>query len=146
VKKLAIALLLVIGCTRPATVGSPANPNTPGAATAREALIRFMSAAKAQDLDAMSIIWGTAQGPVRSTMDRPTWEQREVIMMRCLRHDSYRVLGEAPAAGGERVLAAELKFGDLTRSANFTAIPGPSSRWYLQQVEIDKLGDICQRK
>ena len=105
-----------------------------------------MAAAKAQNLDAMSLVWGSAAGPARSTMDRTTWEQREVIMMTCLRHDSYRVQGEAPAAGGERVLLVELKFGDLTRSTNFYATLGPEQRWFVRSLDTQALESICLKR
>jgi hypothetical protein len=104
-----------------------------------------MTAAKMQELDAMSQAWGTVSGPVRATMNRQEWEQREVIFMRCLRHDSWRVLGESPAAGGERLLQVEVKFRDLTRSANFYAVPGPEQRWYVRTFDMDALQSICQR-
>jgi len=147
VRKLAIALLLVLSaCRRQVEVGSPAT-GTVGAATPREAVQRFMAAAKAQDLEAMSVIWGSAAGPARATMSRETWEMREVVMMSCLKHDSYRVVGEAPAAGGERLLLLELKYQDLTKTTNFTATRESSSgRWFVGAVEMDPIREICSRK
>ena len=137
-----MVLLLVMGCQRQVQVGSP-SPSGPGAPAPREALTKFMASAKAQDLEAMADIWGTTAGSARQTMDRETREQREVIMMGCLKHDSYRVLGEAPAAGGERVLAVELTYKTLTRTTNFTLTRGPSERWYVKQFDIEALADIC---
>lgn len=136
----------VTGCRRQTVVTSPPVEGVAGAATAREAAQRFMASAKAQDLDAMSLIWGSAAGPARSTMDRRTWEQREVIMMPCLKHDSYRVQGEVPAAGGERVLSVEIRFQDLTRSTNFFVTPGPGQRWFVRAFDMDALRAICTRK
>lgn len=149
-KKLALVMLLVVvgagGCRRKATVGSPASGGI-GAVAPREAVQRFLAAAKAQDLDAMSVIWGSAAGPARSTMDRPTWEMREIIMMPCLKHDSFRILGEAPATGGDRVFLVELKYRDLTRSASFTSARDVSTqRWYVLAVDLEKLAEICKRK
>lgn len=137
-------------CRRQVEVGSPpaGQPSAVagvGGATAPEALERFMAAARVQDLDAMSVAWGTTAGPVRSTMNRTEWEQREVVMMRCLRHESYRVQGEGPAAGGERMMIVELKYRDLTRATNFYAVPGPKQRWFIRQVDLEPLQLICQR-
>jgi hypothetical protein len=145
VKKLAIFGLLVIAsaCQRQATAGGQ-GVDQPGAASARGALDLFLATAKAQDLYAMSMIWGSSKGPARSTMKRSDLEKREVILMRCLRHDRYQVLSEAPATGGERVFTVELAFRTLVRSSNFTATPGPRGRWYLKQVDdIDNLQAIC---
>jgi hypothetical protein len=146
------ALLVVSGCRRKVAVGSPP-PTQPGAAmttgaggaTAREALEKFMLAARQGDLDLMSQIWGSTGGPARATMSRQEWEMREVVFMRCLRHESWRVLGESPAAGGERLMNVEIKFRDLTRSTNFYAVTGPQQRWFIRQFDMDALQAICQR-
>ena len=144
-KKLAIVLLLVMGCTRQAVVGSP-DPNAPGAPSPREALTKFMAAGKAQNLEAMADIWGSSSGPVRSTMSRDVWEMRAAISIRCLKHDSYKVLGEAPAAGGERVLAVEVTYGTLTRTSNFVVTRGPGDRWYVRIFDVDPLQSICSAR
>lgn len=144
-----MVLLLVAvgagGCRRQ-PVRAPATPGEVGGATPRDAVHAFMAAAKAQDLDAMSLVWGSAAGPARATMDRATWEMREVVMMTCLKHDSYRVIGEAPAAGGDRVLLIEIKFKDLTRSTNFTLTRDNAQRWFVLDGGIESLRDICVRK
>jgi hypothetical protein len=147
VKKLAIVgLLVVAACTRPVSVGTAANPNTPGGATALEALQKFLAAAKAQDLQAMSIVWGTSEGSARSRMDRQELEQREIILLCYLKHDSYKVVSESPATNRERVFDVEITYRDLTRSANFFATLGPVGRWYLRTFDNEKLTDICQRR
>ena len=146
VKKLAVvALLAVAACHRQVRVGSALTSNTPGGATPREAVQLFMSAAKAQDIQAISNVWGTAAGPARSTMDKTELEMREIILMCYLAHDSYHVLGEAPGVNGERVLAVEVKYQDLTRSTNFYATRGPASRWYVARFDNIALQDICAR-
>ena len=142
-KKLAIVLLLVMSCRRQVEVGSPTAVNTPGADSPRAAVTAFMASAKAQDLEAMANIWGSVEGPIRNTREREHWERREVIMMGCLKHDSYRIVGEAPAAGGERLLMVELTYGDLTRTTSFMLTRGPSNRWFVRIFEIDPLQAIC---
>jgi hypothetical protein len=147
VKKLAIVVLIVaVACRRQVVVGSPPGVNTPGGATPREALQLFMTAAKSQDIQAFSNVWGSSAGPARSTLDRDEVEKRAIIMMACLKHDSYQVLGEAPASAGERVMAVEIKFRALTRPTNFTAAPGPASRWFIRTLELEPLNDICPKR
>ena len=146
-KKLAILCLLVAAaCQRQVNVGTAAGPNAPGGATAREAVQKFLAAAKAQDLQAVSNVWGTSAGPARTTMGREELEQREIILLCYLKHDSYRITSESPAANRERVFSVDLTFRDLTRSANFFATLGPADRWYLRTFESEKLTDICQRR
>lgn len=146
-KKLAIVVLLVVaGCRRQAAVTSAAAANAPGAADAREAVQKFMASAKAQDIQAMSLIWGSAAGPARNTMKQEELEQREIYIMRCLRHDTYSILGEVPVAGGERVFTVEVRRANLTATTEFTATRGPENRWYLRTLELPKLNPICVAK
>jgi hypothetical protein len=147
VKKLAIVLLLVVAaCQRKVVVGTAPSSNDPGGATPREAVTRFMAAAKAQDLQAFANVWGTSAGPARATLAAQELEQREIILMCYLKHDSYRVVSESPATNNERVFAIETRYQDLTRIANFFATAGPANRWYVRTFENEKLNDICQRR
>jgi hypothetical protein len=123
-----------------------ANPNATGGATHREALTRFMQAAKVQDVQAMSNAWGTSKGAVRtdrSFMTVDEMEKRIVIMLRCLRHDSYSVLNETQAIGGERIFQVQIKFKSLTAVSDFTTTPGPESRFYVRTLDFEKLQAIC---
>jgi hypothetical protein len=151
VKRVAIVALLVVAasCQRQVSVGSPppaAVPGAPGAASPMEAVQKFMAAVKIQDLDALSLVWGTTSGPVRSTMKREEWEMREVTIIGCLKHESYAIKSEGPAAGGERVLAVELKFQDLTPTTNFTTTRDGNGRWYVMAVEMDPVRQVCARR
>jgi hypothetical protein len=150
-KKLAIVVLLVAaaaaaGCRRTAGVGGPGTVNEPGAATARQAVDKFMAAAHSQDLQAMSLVWGTSQGPAIQTMDKEERDQREIIMMCHLKHDRFQGLGEAPSTAGERAIAVELKFKDLTRSTNFYLTRGPNNRWFVRSFDLEPLREICAKR
>ena len=72
-------------------------------------------------------------------------EQREIIMMKCLRHDSFSIVSETPAKGGERLFAVELRKGTSAKS-DFIATPGPQSRWYLREFQPATLNIICTSK
>jgi hypothetical protein len=144
VKKLAIALLLVTAACHHRVNGGPTMPSgVTGGASAKEALTLFLAAAKAQDLQAMSTVWGTDKGPAVATMEQSSLEQREIILDCYLKHDSYTIFSESPAAGAERMFAVELKFKTLTRSANFYVTAGPQNRWYVRTFDLEQLRDIC---
>lgn len=153
-KKLAIALLaavptILVGCRREVVVASPppaAAANVDGAATAQQAVQRFLATAKAQDLQAMSRIWGSSAGPAHATMSKEELEMREIYLMRCLRHDSYAMKSETPAAGGERVFIVEMKMGRLTAASSFTVTKGPGERWYVRTLDVEPLREICTAK
>ena len=152
-KKLAIATLLVVaGCRGQAPVSGPARIG--GAGTPREAIERFIGAAKAQDYDGVSLAFGTADGPARTSppksltrAQRKTWpedlKKREFIFMRCLRNDRFQVGGETPTPTGTRVAGVQLWFKDVTASTSFTLVEGPSGRWYVQDLKLDDLQPIC---
>lgn len=105
-----------------------------------------MSAAKAQDLQVIGGIWGDSAGPARERFGRQELEQRELIMLRCLRHDRYDIIGDAPNPGGARSIVVQITLGALTRSSKFEVMHDPSSRWYVRQFDMTALQDICSHR
>lgn len=152
-RKLAIVFLLVMtACKRQVVVSSApssqpaagANANAPGAATHREAVIKFFQAAKVQDVQALANVWGTSsRGAARSFMAPEELEMRVIYMMKCLRHDTYTILTETPAVGDKRSFAVQSKYRSLTAVADFTTTRGPDNRYYLEQFDPAKLNAIC---
>jgi hypothetical protein len=153
VRKLLIGLLLTIGaCTTRTTVVPATTTPTPAAAPAAQrtplqALDTFLAAANAQDLQAMSGVWGDKDGSVRDSgkMGREEIEKREIIMMCYLRHDKYRVVSDAPAVDNERVLGVELTKGKTSRTSNFN-LATDGSRWYVRSANLEALRDLCVEK
>ena len=121
---------------------------TTGAADARSAVLAFLTAGKNQDLDALSAVWGSNEGSVRTTnaIPRDEMEKRELIMMCYLEHETHQILSDAPAANNERVVAVQLRRGSLTRTANFYAVAGPGGRWYVRAFEMEALTDFCRKR
>jgi hypothetical protein len=122
--------------------------NTTGAADAKAAVLLFLDAAKTQDLQALSAVWGSNEGSVRDTgaIPREEMEKRELIMMCYLNHETHQVLSDAPAANNERVVAAQLRRGQLSRTTNFYAVAGPGGRWYVRAFDMEALTDFCKTK
>lgn len=148
-RKLISVLLLLAACrsAQPAPAGTRPTPsgNQTGAATARAAVQSFLASVRAEDLQAMSAVWGTTDGPARDALPRPELEKRELIMMCYFRHDSSRILEEAPGTAGKTVFAVELKRGGLTGSTNFYVVPGPKGRWYVESADLTPLRRFCTR-
>jgi hypothetical protein len=147
-KKL-IMSLVVVGACATTTVASgpvPAGGGQAGAPDAVSAVRGFLTAAKEPDLQAMGGLFGDAQGPAREALSREELEKREVIMARCLRHDRYDIVGDAPNPGGGRNFVVNLVYKDLTRSSNFQVVMGPANRWFVQKFDPTALNDICSRK
>ena len=151
-RKLLIGLLLMAACTTrttvtpPVTVGtSPAG--TTGTAGPRAALDAFLSAIRAKDLQALGAVWGDKNGAIRDTkrISREEVEQRELLLMCYFSHDSFKVLSDSPAAGGERIMSVTLTKGTLSRTTNFYLVSG-ESRWYVRSADVDPVRDLCSKK
>jgi len=150
VKKLAIVVLVALAACRhkPVTAAAAAEieANKPGATSSRDAIARFMNAAKVEDLQAFAMIWGSEKGPAIETIDKNERDMREITMLCHLKHDSYRILSDSPGANNERKFGVELRFKGLTKAASFYAVLGPSNRWYVSHFDIEALREICARR
>jgi len=126
---------------------APAGSAT-GAADPRGAVLAFLDAAKNQDLQALSAVWGSVDGSVRDTgaIPRDEMEKRELVMICYLTHDSHQIVNDAPAANNERVVSAQLKRGPLSRTTNFFTVAGPGGRWYVRAFDMEPLTDLCKTK
>ena len=147
-KKLLLIGLLFAGACQTRTVELPAPaPVSAPVAGPRPALDAFLAAIRAQDLQALATAWGDKNGPVRDSklFAREEMEQRELILIRCFKHDRARVVGESPAADGERAFQVELVRGTVTRVTDFFTVKGPD-RWYVRSGNMDAVKELCSTK
>jgi hypothetical protein len=143
-KKLLLALVVVgASACRTAPPSTSASDNSPGAGTSIGAVEKFFSAVHAQDLQAMSQVWGTTKGPARDNMPRAELEKREVILQCYFNSDTFRVLGESPTAENRRMVRVELQRGGKTRAPVIYTVLGPGSRWYVENLDIAAVKDFC---
>jgi hypothetical protein len=126
----------------PVAKGGP----TTGAPTPRTAVDGFLHAVKAQDLQAMSTVWGNKKGPARDAIERNELEKRELIMQCYLGHERYDIVNESPGEAGRRLFRVALTKGRLTRETKFTTIEGPSGRWYVEDVDLAPTVDLCKQR
>jgi hypothetical protein len=142
------ALTAVIGiaaaCATTATPSSHPTSREVGAVSAREAVDAFLAAIHAQDLQAMSIVWGTDHGAARDVVNRSELEKREIIMVCFFNHDKASVGADTPGEKGRRIFPVTLTKGSLTRVADFTTVQGPGDRWYVENADILKVRDFCR--
>ena len=137
-----VAVLFFVTACSSATRGGNGAQLT-GAAEPKLAAEQFLRAVKANDLQAISTVWGTQNGPARETMERTSMEKREIILVCYLTHDTSRVIGEASGSQGRRDIRVELKRGNLTRQTTLYTIRGPGARWYVENVDIAAVRDFC---
>ncbi len=157
------ALATIAGCSSGGTGGTasppPANPpgpmsapvpaptdvNATGAADGHAAVRAFLDAARAQDLQAFSAVWGGTNGPLRNMVGHDDFEKRELIMMCFLKHDSDSIGTASAAAGSRMTYPVRLTQGSTTRGTTVTTIQGPSSRWYVETVDLRPIEALCQK-
>jgi len=148
-KLLLVVVLAGVACqTRTVETRAPSPEAAPSTASGpKPALDAFLSAIRAQDLQALAVAWGDKAGPVRDSkvFTREEMEQRELILIRCFKHDRARVLDESQAPGGERRFEVELVRGTVTRVADFLTVQGPD-RWYVRTANMDAVKDLCSTK
>jgi hypothetical protein len=142
VQKLGLmVLLLVAACGGQAAL---AKGTVVGAVGPREAVEAFLATVKRKDIEAMSLVWGTAKGPAREQMDRNELEKRELLLVCHLQHDAYRVVEQNPDVGGSVVVKVELTLGNMKKVKPFTAIKGPAERWFMTDVDIQDMQQFCR--
>jgi hypothetical protein len=136
------ALLTACGPRQAETGATP--DQAVGASSPRAAVERFLGAVRAQDLQAMGVIWGTSRGPARDQMAQDVLEKRELIMQCYLLHDQSRVVRDNAASEDRRDFVVELTKGPLVRTTTFSAVKGPRDRWYIENVDLDPVKDLCR--
>lgn len=141
--KLVAAFALLSACSGGARQPTRSTGGLTGAAAPQLAVDQFLRGAKANDIQAMSAVFGTKNGPARETMDRTELEKRQIILACFFTHDTYRILGESPGVGGHRDIRVEIKKGNVTRQPTFYVIQGPAQRWYVANMDIAAVRDFC---
>jgi hypothetical protein len=145
-KKLLLAFVVVgaLACSSappPSTTSTV--DNSPGAKTSTAAVERFFAAVHAQDLQAMSLVWGTSKGAARDNMDRGQLEKREVILQCYFNYNTFRVLSESPTSEVRRMVRVELQRDGKTRTPVVYTVMGPEGRWYVENLDIAAVKDFC---
>ncbi len=153
VKKLLLVMLALSACSRATTTTttgpggtstSTSGPPPVGASTPAMAVEQFLAAVRATDLQAMSVVFGTSNGPARDNMEREQLDKRLIILQCYFNHDKSRTLSETPGEGGHRVFTVELTRGRFVRSPRFYAIKGPNERWFIDNMEIAAVREFCR--
>jgi hypothetical protein len=143
VRRLTLLLVVLAACSR--AVSSSGGSATTGAAAPRLAVEQFLAAVRAQDLQAMSVAWGNEKGPGRDQFDRTELEKRLIVMQSCTDHEKFRIVSEAPGDAGQRIFRVELTKGPVTATPRVWATRGPSERWYVSNLDMDAVTQICRQ-
>jgi hypothetical protein len=129
-------LLVLVAACRTVRV---ADTSMTGAATPRAAVDRFLAAARAQDIQALTAVFGNERGALREQSDRSTMEKQALIMLQCLRHDQESISEPRRAEAGHQNFMVTLTQGKLSGTALFTVTRGPGDRWFVLSFDIVSL-------
>lgn len=134
-----LVLLAVAGCRAAA---APAAAT--GAASSTEAVVAFLSAAKAQDIQAISSVWGNDKALTRDMVDRQELERRLLIINCHLRHDESRIGAPQMGESGRVVMSVDLVKGSTRATLPFTTVKNSrNNRWYVEDLDLRPARAIC---
>jgi hypothetical protein len=143
-RRFAVALVLVLGACRSGGATMSPVAGTVGADGPRQAAEQFLASIRAEDVQATSIIWGSAKGPARELMkDRVELEKRILVMQCNINHDSYKILGDLPVDATKRSIRVELRRGQMTATTSMVAAKGPKDRWFIENTDLIPLRGFC---
>ena len=140
-RRLTLLLAVAVSCR-----SVPAGPLT-GAESQRAAVELFLAAARAQDIQAMSAVWGDEKGMTRDRVDRNELETRSIDLICLLKHDSEKI-GEPQQASGNRFLiSTDLVQGSNSATTTFTVARSPAGRWLVTTFDVVALQNkgFCRR-
>jgi hypothetical protein len=134
-----VPLVLLPACR--AVRGGP----TVGSASSEEAVAQFVAGVRAEDLQAISAVWGNAEAPTRDRVDRQELERRLLIVVCHLRHEEARIGVAARGAEGRTIHNVELTAGGRTVTVPFTTIRNTrSGRWFVEDVDLRPAREFCR--
>lgn len=134
-----LLVLAFVGACRRSPGGS-----TEGARSSQEAVMQFLDASRAQDLQAMSAVWGDAEAPARTRMERQELERRLLIIVCHLRHDSATIAPSTPGEGGRLVHRADVTKGAMTVSVPFTTVRNRNTgQWFVEDIDLRPAREFC---
>lgn len=135
----AVAVLGALGCGKKeaATRPMPADPDA--------TVVSFLTAVRAEDLDAMADLWGSSDGPARENMDREELEQRLTIVKIYLSHEEYTIVPGArdptiELRPGERLVMVRLTRKGCTPTVPFTLTPYRNA-WLIRDIKLQAAGN-----
>ena len=116
--------------------------STYGAASAEDAVRRFLDAAQQQEYSRMRELFGTRDGPAERKWGVQDVEQRMIVLSGMLLHESYslRPLELGYIGANQRSFVARIigtRYGTVTLP--ITTIQARSGRWFVEQLGVDSL-------
>ena len=133
-KRLVALLLLTAACH-----AAPPSTALTGADSPHGVVDKFLASANAQDLQAMSAVWGDERGPARDRFPRQEAERQMLIMVCLVKHDGQKIGDPVRVENSRLAVPVDLTLGKNKATSKFIVAQGPSSRWYVQDLDLKVL-------
>lgn len=113
-----------------------------GAVSSDAAVTRFLDAAQSENYPGMWAVFGTKDGPSIERFGVQEIEPRMVVLSRLLKHETYELklanlAGLGPNRARYEVRMTGTRKGNVT--VPFIAAHDAGGRWYVEQLEADRL-------
>lgn len=147
-RRIALLTCLLAACrTVPVATSAPSTSAGAGAASPTAAVEQMLSAARAQDLQAITAVWGDENGLVRDRTPKDEVESRAFIIACVLRNDTRKVGDASPAGHGRVFVTADLTQGKSAGSLRFEVAPTTGGRWLVANFDVSVLQNkgFCSR-
>jgi len=108
---------------------------------------RFLQAANTRDLETMSRLFGTDDGPIGDTGNRQQVELRMDLIAEILQHADYEITSERRVPGTASpsiriavvMLIVTPRGTTMVRDVGFTVVLESTSRWLVNVIELVKI-------
>ena len=108
---------------------------------------RFLQAANTRDLQTMSRLFGTDDGPIGDTGSRQEVELRMDLIAEILQYSDYQIISESRVPGTESpsirvgvdILIVTPRGTTMVRDVGFTVVLESPSRWLVNVIELVKI-------
>lgn len=118
-----------------------AGPSAPAVATSL-VIEQFLRAVNASDLDTMSRLFGTRQGPIVELYDRRQVDDRMYTIASILRHQDYTIVG-TEIVPGRRDEATQVNVRMTVRGHEvqvpYTLVWSEDEKWLIEQIGLDAI-------
>ncbi len=144
-KRLLMWILLVASagaCTSRSAVDQPLPGVTPALTVER-----FLQATNARDLETMSRLFGTDDGPIGDRRSRSNVELQMNALAEILQHNDYDIVSEGNVPGAEspsRRVGVDMDISTpagttRVRDIGFTVVLESPDRWLINEIEVRKI-------
>ena len=131
---------LVISClVLAAACGGHRANLAPSPATPDQTVERFLTAVNASDLDGMSMLWGTKEGPegVVHRFAEQERIQRLTIMQHMLKSENHTISATDATDPSKRVLTVSMTQNNRRFAVPFTLVASRAGGWLIKEIGLD---------